>query len=48
MENTAVGEAAKSPLRVLFDRRLKLEFRGSTTTSTLVFSNSGNSMTPSA
>jgi hypothetical protein len=28
-----VGEAAKGPLRVHFDLRLKLEFRGATTTS---------------
>ena len=28
-----MGEAAKSPLRVHFDRRLKLEFRGTTITS---------------
>ena len=28
-----MGEAAKSPLRVHFDRRLKLEFRGATITS---------------
>ncbi len=28
-----MGEAAKSPLRVHFDRRLKLEFRGITITS---------------
>ncbi len=28
-----MGEAAKGPLRVHFDRRLKFEFRGTTITS---------------